>query len=229
VERVRARQVGAVLFVDLAVVISRTLPLDRVTMLKNEVIVAIRTALPTAEVVITTEPRALDDETVLERIMVIARNQALPVHHVTVHSIEGKLAVALDLEVDGKLSLGDAHDIASGLEAAVREELGPDVEVETHIEPLEAYDIAGREAEKSRREEVRTALVAIAGELGTIRDVHDVRVRKTDDGEIVNFHCHVNPSLTVQTVHERVDEVERALRRRVTGIKRVIGHAEPKA
>ena len=95
---------------------------------------------PAAEVTVTTEPRALDDETVLERVMVIARNRALAVHHVTVHAIEGRLAISLDLEVDGSLSLGAAHDIASGLEDAIREELGPDVEVDTHIEPLQPYD-----------------------------------------------------------------------------------------
>jgi len=60
-----------------------------------------------------------------------------------------------------------------------------------------------------------------------IRDIHNVRVRETDDGEIVNFHCRVDPVLTVQAVHEKVDEAERALRRRSPTIKRVIGHAEP--
>ena len=60
-----------------------------------------------------------------------------------------------------------------------------------------------------------------------IRDVHNVRVRETDEGEIVNFHCRADPGLAVQAVHEKVDEVERALRRRSPSIKRVIGHAEP--
>jgi hypothetical protein len=68
------------------VVVSRTLPLDRVTQLKNDVIAAIGGRLPAAEVVLTTEPRALDDETVLERVMVIARNQALAApYHRSVH------------------------------------------------------------------------------------------------------------------------------------------------
>jgi divalent metal cation (Fe/Co/Zn/Cd) transporter len=227
VVRVRVRRVGANLFVDLAVVVSRTLPLDRVTELKNEVITAIRGELPTAEVVLSTEPRALSDETVLERVMVIARNLALAVHHVTVHSIEGRLAVALDLEVAGKLTLREAHVIASGLEQAVRDELGPDVEVETHIEPLQADDMTGREADSRRIAEVQKALVEIAAQPGPIRDVHDVRVRETDDGEIVNFHCYADPQIAVQDIHEKVDEVERALRQRIPHIKRVIGHAEP--
>jgi len=34
--------------------------------------------------------------------------------------------------------------------------------------------------------------------------------------------------LSVHTVHEKVDDVERALRRRWPTITRVIGHAEPR-
>src|SRR5262249_61707266 len=82
VERIRARQVGAELFVDLGVAVSRTLPLDRVSAVKDNLADAIRVELPKAEVTVTTEPRALDNETVLERVMVIARNRALAVHHV---------------------------------------------------------------------------------------------------------------------------------------------------
>jgi len=228
VERVRARAVGNKLFVDLTVAVSRTLPFDQVAAVKDDVARALAAEMPEAEATITTLPRALDDETALERIMVIARNLGLAVHHVTVHSIGDQLAVSLDLEVDGALSLGAAHEIASRLEAAVREELGPAVEVETHIEPLQAHGLAGQEAAAPRVEEVRAALTELAGELGPIRDVHDVRVRETAEGEIVNFHCHIDPSLSVHDVHEKVDDVERALRRRWPTITRVIGHAEPR-
>ena len=229
IDRVRVRPVGDKVFVELVVAVSRTLPLERVEALKAQVAEAIRTEIPRAEISVATAPRALDSESVQERVMVIARNLALPVHHVTVHEIGGRLAVSLDLEVERKLPLGSAHDIADRLEAALREELGPDVEVETHIEPLERADAAGREAPPERVRAVEMALAEIAAESGVIRDVHSVRVRETDEGEIVNFHCHADPSLTVQAVHDKVDELERALRRRSTSIRRVIGHAEPRA
>jgi cation diffusion facilitator family transporter len=227
VERVRARPVGDKLFVELGVAVSRMLPLDRVTMVRDGIVRAIRSEMPNAEVSVTTEPRALDTESVLERVMVIARNQALAVHHVIVHAIGGKLAVSLDLEVDHELSLAKAHEIASGLEEALRDELGPDVEVETHIEPLQPHSLPGRDATPERIAEIRTALAQIAAGAGLVGEIHDVRVRESADGEIVNFHCRVDPSLTVQTVHEKVDNVERTLRARFPPIKRVIGHAEP--
>jgi cation diffusion facilitator family transporter len=227
VERVRARPAGAVLFVDLAVGVSRTLPLDRVSAIKDRLAGAIRTELPTAEVTITTEPRALDDETVRERVMVIARDLGLAIHHVAVQTIAGRLSVSADLEVDGTMALASAHDIASRLEEGIRNELGPDVEVDTHIEPLPADVLAGRDAAPARIAEVREALTALAAEIADLGEVHDVRVRETADGEIVNFHCRVDPTLSVSAVHDAVDTLERRLRRRFPAIRRVIGHAEP--
>src|SRR4029077_19908440 len=96
VERVRARPAGAVLFVDVGVAVSRTLPLDRVSAIKERLTRDIRSDVPRAEVTITTEPRALDDETVRERVMMIARNRGLAIHHVAVQTISGRLSVSAD-------------------------------------------------------------------------------------------------------------------------------------
>ncbi len=143
--------------------------------------------------------------------MVIARNRALAVHHVTVHDIRDRLAISLDLEVDGRLSLREAHAMADALESEIAAELGASVEVDTHIEPLQPHRASGREAPPERVKAVEIALAELAAEGHALRDVHNVRVRETDDGEIVNFHCRVDPSLSVQAVHEKVDMLERAL------------------
>jgi divalent metal cation (Fe/Co/Zn/Cd) transporter len=159
---------------------------------------------------------------------VIARNRGLAVHHVTVHAIGDHLSVSLDLEVEGDMTIATAHEVADGLELAIQQELRADVEVETHIEPLQIEGLAGRDAEPERIAEVTAALTALAEQRGPLREIHDVRVRETEVGEIVNFHCRVDPALTVETVHDHVDDVERGLRRRWPLIRRVIGHAEPR-
>jgi cation diffusion facilitator family transporter len=227
VKQVRARGVGDKTFIDMIVAVSRTLPLDRVSAIRGEVASALSRQIPGAEPIVTTDPVALDSETVLDRVMVIARNRALAVHHVTVHTIRDRLAIALDLEVDGRLSLADAHEIADGLEEAIAAELGTGVEVETHIEPLEPAYALGREAPPERVIAVQAALAELATQDRALRNIHDVRVRETDEGEIVNFHCDVDPDLSVQTAHEKVDALERALKQYSSLIKRVIGHAEP--
>jgi cation diffusion facilitator family transporter len=227
VNQVRARQVGDKIFIDLGVDVSRTLPLDRVAALKQAVVADIARTIHGAEVHVGTEAVALSNETVLDRVMVMARNRALAVHHVTVQEVHGRLSVSLDLEVDGKLTLEAAHEIADRLENDIAAELGADVEVETHIEPLEPARTLGREAPPERVRAVTIALGEIAAETRVIRDIHDVRVRETEQGEIVNFHCRVDPAMTVLDVHGKVDEVERALKARSRQVARVIGHAEP--
>jgi cation diffusion facilitator family transporter len=227
VNQVRAREVGDKVFVDLSVDISRTLPLDRVDALKQAIVTDIGKAIPGAEVQVGTQAVALNNESILDRVMVIARNRALAVHHVTVQEIQDRLSVSLDLEVDGKLTLAAAHEIADRLEDDITTELGASVEVETHIEPLEPASTLGREAPRERVRAVEIALGEIAAETRIIRDIHDVRVRETGQGEIVNFHCRVDPAMTVLDVHEKVDEVERTLKARSPQVARVIGHAEP--
>jgi cation diffusion facilitator family transporter len=226
VERLRVRMVGPTHFIEAIVQVPRTYPIDRVDEIKRKAQAAVSKALGDADLTFTAVPVARDNESVRERIMVIARNSGLAVHHVTVHDLGGKLTVSIDLEVDGEMALTAAHDIAHGLERNIRDEFGEDVEVDTHIEPLEPELPFGTDAAPDRVETIKAALARFAAD-GAIHDIHNVRVRDTDAGEIVNFHCRAAPSMSVIKVHENVDEIERALRRAFPNVKRVISHAEP--
>jgi cation diffusion facilitator family transporter len=226
VERLRVRMVGTTHFIDAIVEVPRTYPIDRVEEIKQKAQDAVASALGESDLTFTAVPVALNNESVRERIMVIARNSGLAVHHVTVHDLAGKLIVGIDLEVDGDMTLTAAHDIAQSLERSIEDEFGADVEVDTHIEPLEPELPFGTDASSDRVETIRAALSRFAADT-SIHDIHNVRVRDTDAGEIVNFHCRAAPSMSVIKVHENVDEIERALRRAFPTVKRVISHAEP--
>jgi cation diffusion facilitator family transporter len=226
VERLRARMVGPTHFIDAIVQVPRTYPIDRVEAIKRQAQDAVTAVLGDADLTFTAVPVARNNESIRERIMVIARNSGLAIHHVTVHDLGGKLTVSIDLEVDGEMALISAHDIAHEFERQIREEFGEDVEVDTHIEPLEPELPVGADAAPDRVETIKSALSGFAAD-GAIHDIHNVRVRDTDAGEIVNFHCRAAPSMSVIKVHENVDEIERALRRAFPTVKRVISHAEP--
>ncbi|MBN8986752.1 MAG: cation-efflux pump [Rhizobiales bacterium] len=226
IARTRVRMVGPTYFIETIAEVPRTYPIDRVEAIKKAAQAAVSSALGDADLTFTAVPVARDNESVRERIMVIARNSGLAVHHVTVHDLGGKLTVGIDLEVDGDMALTSAHDIAHELERSIREDFGEDVEVDTHIEPLEPELPIGTDASPERVEVIRAALAGFAGD-GAIHDIHNVRVRDTEAGEIVNFHCRAAPSMSVIKVHENADEIERALRRAFPTIKRVISHAEP--
>jgi divalent metal cation (Fe/Co/Zn/Cd) transporter len=88
--------------------------------------------------------------------------------------------------------------------------------------------LPGNDAAPARIAAVREQLSLLAAGFPALGEVHDVRVRDTADGEIVNFHCIVDPALSVSAVHDMVDTLERRLRRHFPTIQRVIGHAEPR-
>ncbi len=227
--RVRIRPAGSVLFIDVDAAIGRGLSQSKAAALRDDIAAAIAAELPDAEVTVTPHPLALDDETIQQRALIIAANHGAHVHHITAHWIEGRLSLSFDLELDGALSLAQAHRIASQLEADMRGEFGQSTEVESHIEPLEDRTVTGEDVEAAVKAQITKALTALAAETGNLTEIHNVRVRNTSLGLIVIFHCRTEPSRTVAEIHQIVDDLERRLRASVSGIWRTVAHAEPLA
>ena len=84
----------------------------------------IRTVLANADVTMTPVPVSPSDETIRERVYLVAQRERVDVHHITIQHLNDRLALALDLEVDGALPLAAAHATADRLEAAIRREFG---------------------------------------------------------------------------------------------------------
>ena len=227
VDTIRLRPAGAQVFGEVGIMVPRTMPLERVAQVKQDVSDAINKVAPEAKVTVTANPIALDDESVLELVLLIAARRRLAIHHVTVQEIEGHKSISLDLELDGRMSLGRAHEIASSLEDAIKAELGPDVEVETHVEPLEIAELTGRDVTLQGGSAIANVLAQAALAEGVISDVHNVRVRETASGLVINYHCRAAHTLSVDEVHTAVDQLDRRLRQSIPNVARVVGHAEP--
>jgi divalent metal cation (Fe/Co/Zn/Cd) transporter len=225
--RCRIRRAGAALFIALDVNVRRTLPLDEVADIKDRLAARIKRAFPQADITITAHPVALDDETVFDKVTLAARRHALAIHHLTVQHVADKMSVSFDLEVDGAMRLAEAHDVATALETALEKELGPEAEIDTHIEPMHMRGLEGEEANAGDRDTVEHWLRRFAAEIPNLNDVHNIRIRRNAHGVFVTYHCRVNGEQSVETVHEAVDELEGRLRKKLPQVRRVTGHAEP--
>ncbi len=226
-EALRLRAVGPRILGDIVVSVARSMPLVRVGEMKAGLTERLARLSPRLDLTITANPVVLDDESVLEQVLLVAARRRVPVHHVTVQNIDGKLAISLDMEVNGTLAHSEAHRLASRLEAAIREEVGDNIEVETHIEPLQPEPLTGQDVDPAEREEMAARLQHHAAEIKGVSDIHHVRVRDTPLGRVINYHALVSPTLSVNEVHELIDQIDHAMRQDVTGITRIVGHAEP--
>jgi cation diffusion facilitator family transporter len=226
VSQLRVRSVGHQFFVDVVATVPRSFAFEQIMAVKQRISDTVKLDLSGAEITASCNPVAMDDETVRERVHLAATRHFLPIHHVTIQHVGDRLAVSLDLEVDGDMPLGHAHEVASLLEDAVRSELGDDVEVETHLEPLHPDLVPGEPLEDGRTEAIVVALHDAAITHGAT-DIHNVRVRELENGLFVAFHCRFAPELIAREVHRRADAVERETRARFPEILRIVSHPEP--
>ena len=227
VDYLRLRRNGAATVGELGLYVSRTLSLEGVEAIRERVRAALARNWPRMKLTIAANPLALDDETVLERVRMTAARRRLFVHHVTIQRIAGRIAVSLDLEVDGEMTLGVAHEVASTLEQAIEAEFEGAVEVDTHIEPLDGRELTGEDADPELTAQVKACLNRRVADLALVRDVHHVRMRKTGEVYYGVFHCRADRAASVEAVHGEVDALERAARGDFPMLLRIIGHAEP--
>ena len=226
VSRVRSRGTGTGVQIDIDVGVNRQLSLDRTGEIAREIAERVRAAVAGAEVQVTTHPHVLDDETIQERVLMIAAYHGHPIHHVTVQHVGERLAISLDIEIDGRLTLGEAHEAASALEAAIKAELGGDADVDTHIEPLMREEPMSLAVAPGLQAEIAAAAAEIASRMPAVIDVHDIRARHDRAGLFISFHCTFSPDEKVEFVHETASAIEAQLRHRFEAY-RIVTHAEP--
>jgi cation diffusion facilitator family transporter len=227
IESIRLRPSGATLFASVVVQVARTMPVDDIVRTKTLIHAAITDRFPNADVTVTANPVALDNETVFQKVMLIASRRNLAIHHLTAQQLGGRLAISFDLEVEGSMPLGEAHATATSLEEAIRAELGTDVEVESHIEPQPERLLQGQDAPAPIAAEVRKALIGLAALHPRLSDIHNVRLRRNEEGLFLHYHCRCPAAETVEHIHDDIDRIEAGLKDRFQDIRRVIAHAEP--
>jgi cation diffusion facilitator family transporter len=227
IDLVRGGPRGSGVFVDIEIAVGRTLPLERVSEIKAEIALRVQEKLPDAAVMVQTHPLALDDETILDRVQVIASSQGVPVHHVTVQHMADQISVSFDLEVDGNEKIAAAHKTASALERAIRGEFGDEIEVESHIEPLLVDAVEATEPAWQDYRQIRDTIEALAEQTSGLLDAHDIRVRQTQRGLYISLHCHVEPEQTVEMAHDSASQLETLIRERIQSVRRIIVHTEP--
>ena len=227
VSRLRVRPAGPVLFVDMTADVPRTLPATEIENIRKSLVAKVHEVYGQADVTVQMQPVALDSETAFDKVELIAAQHGLSIHHLAVQDLGGKLAVSFDLEIEGSTPLSMAHDKATKLEDAIRDGLGRNVEVESHIEPLDAVLLVGAPANEKIAARISKKLATLCKVEKQLSGLHNIRVRQHDAGHYVHYHCRFKPEKSINEVHAIVDRIENALIKTEPTIMRVVAHAEP--
>ena len=233
VNHIRVRSSGGKMMGDILIHVSRTLPLENVVTIKQNVMAEITRVVPHSEFTLAADPITLNDESIIERVILVGLRLKVPVHHITIQNIMSdnqtpiRLSISVDLEISRLASLAKAHDTATRFEEAIRGEFGSATEVETHLEPLEENELQGTQVNDQQKQLIEALLIKNINDIPIITGIHDVRVRETALGLIVIYHSLAPAHLSVEAVHSALDQLERTMRIQMPTIARIVGHAEP--
>ena len=228
--RVRVRSAGNQLFADVTVAAGRTASLERAHDIAESVEREIEKAVPGTDVVVHVEPVS-ETTGLVERVQAAASR--LPgvheVHNVVVHAFDEqgrrKLHVTLHAKVSPGMSLEAAHELSERVEDAVVEELGPDVRVDSHMEPLPTAEF-GRDVTPERTEIVEAVRAAALAEPDVV-DCHEVLVTSTAGALSVVAHVRGRADLPLTRIHDASERIETTLRTGYPDLSQVVIHFEP--
>jgi cation diffusion facilitator family transporter len=223
---VRVRQAGASTFADLTVSVDRSASLEEAHRIAVQVEAQIGALVHQGDVVVHVDPVRRSGESLSQTVNAIAARLGLRAHNIHAHEVRGRTFVDLHAEVPPGLTLTEAHEQVSRLEAAVRAELSHVINVQTHIEPL-SVPPAPADPGADMDERLRARIVSVVEGIAGLGGCHDIHLRPGPDGYDVVLHCLADPDLPVAEAHRLAEEVERRLLADAPGIGQVLIHMEP--
>jgi cation diffusion facilitator family transporter len=225
VDRVRIRRAGNRYFADVSVAMSRRVTFQRSEQVVGAVTGAVHRVLPNADVLVRSIPRALGTENIFDRIRGVATSNNYSVHDVSVQDLGGRIHVEQHLELDESLSLKQAHDVVTRLEAEMRSEIPEVSSILTHIESEPNTVEKGQEI--VRDPDLTKRLRAIVGEFPEIIDIHELVLKKVRD--LVYLSCHVTMAddLPLARVHDVSTALEIRFKQAAPELFKVLIHTEP--
>ncbi|HMF90658.1 MAG TPA: cation diffusion facilitator family transporter [Candidatus Angelobacter sp.] len=225
VERVRVRRAGNRYFADLAVGLARNVTFQRSGQVVGEITDAVHSILPDCDVVVHPVPRETAQESIFDRIRAVASRNNFSVHDVSVQDLAGRLHVEQHLELDETLSLKQAHDVVTRLEAEIRAEIPEISTILTHIESEPStVEPGGRVL---RHAVLEQKLRPLLKEFPEVLDMHEVEIKFVRDKIYMSCHCTMADNLPLSRVHDISTALEIRFKQAAPELFKVLIHPEP--
>jgi cation diffusion facilitator family transporter len=125
-----------------------------------------------------------------------------------------KTYVRATVQVPDYLGLEEAHDLASRVEAKIKNLLG-NAEAVIHTEPWKTEMPTEKLVEK------------MATEIEGVREAHETNAAYTDGKLFITLHAYVDPQLSVERAHEIAEKIEDRIEERIRNVENVAVHIEP--
>ena len=144
---------------------------------------------------------------------ILSNEGALKCGTLKVRKVSSKMFIDATVQVSNRMSLEEAHALASKLEANLAKAFG-NVDATIHIEP-------------SERETMMEQLVEKLATVEGVREVHDIATVYASGKLYITLHAYVDSKLSVEEAHEIAEKIENRMHTGIKQLENVTVHVEP--
>jgi cation diffusion facilitator family transporter len=205
-ENLRVRKAGAKTFVEATVQVPDYMNLDEAHTLASTIEQNIKNSLGNAEVTIHVEPpkTEMSTEKFVEKLATQIEG-VIEAHEIDVAYTNGKLYLTLHAQVDPKMPIKKAHQIAEKIENKIYEKMKDVENITVHIEP---FDTKLKKGSTIYESEINKIIRKTAE---TYRDTFQIRKTVTyvaDKKRYINIDCCFIKQISIEEAHKIASQIE---------------------
>jgi cation diffusion facilitator family transporter len=144
---------------------------------------------------------------------ILSNEDALKCGSLKVRKAGSKMFVDTTVQVSNRMSLEEAHALASQIEADLTKAFG-NIDATIHIEPTER---------ETKMEQLVEKLATVKG----VKEVHNISTVYASGKLYITLHAYVDPKLSVEEAHEIAEKIENNMRAGIKQLENVTVHVEP--
>jgi divalent metal cation (Fe/Co/Zn/Cd) transporter len=178
-------------------------------------------------VVVHLEPRR-DGLGLRDRALAVALAEPLvrEAHDITIYEHDGCVSISLHLKMAPDVAIGEAHDVAERVEAALRDEPGVD-DVHTHLEPMEQPVATRPDENRAAPHDAQRQRITQLVQDRTRQPPRELRLLHAAGGLVVFVSVAVPADMALPDAHELASRLEDDIRDGQPHMHDVVVHTEP--
>ncbi len=217
---IRMRRVSNDILVDLIVVLDNNLSFNNAHKLSNEIEIKLKEVINASMVMVHFEPAQYTATESMIRDIAREVEGVEDVHNIIVSETQEGKIISMHLQVDRRLSLVEAHEIADKVEEAIKARMSI-ANINIHIEPVM---LEMKSMKRVDDKQLRSIIEMIAKEEG-IKSINKLDIYSSNGMIRLDLNCGMSEHISIEEAHDCITRFERRLRDRFNAIVNI--HTEP--
>jgi len=224
-KNLRVRKAGAKTFVEAAIQVPDFMGLEETHALTSKIEANIKNSLGNADIIIHVEPSETEmrTEKIVEKLATEVEG-VKEAHEIDAVYTSGKLYITLHAQVDPKLSIQEAHEIAEQIENKIIERIRDVESVTAHIEP---FDTKLQKGSAIDEVEIRKIVLKVTERRRRAFRIKRIVTYVADEKRYINIDCCFSGKTAIKDAHELASYIEESVKKRFAETV-VTVHMEPK-